>query len=132
MIQPLRIPGGWTVVFNEFTDIEPMEIPAENEEMWLYNFSEDLLYLSAEMVHKRNGQTKVQKLGIDLGWYPEGNPDGNFRLQAILDENWENPLLEFSSRNKDEIVQTLEKWLFHEFMQRYFVDEDLFRKNHKS
>lgn len=123
MIQPLRIPGGWTVVFNEFTDIEPMEIPAENEEMWLYNFSEDLLYISTEMTRKWDKQTQKQTLGIDLGWYPEGDPNGSFKLQAILDDNWENPLLEFSSRSKDEIVQTLEKWLFRKFMPpNRFID----------
>lgn len=124
MIQPLRIPGGWTVVFNEFTDIDPMEIPTENEEMWLYYFSEDLLYLCAETVRKQNKKTQVQKFGIDLGWYPEGDPDGSFKLQAILNENWKNPLLEFSSRSKDEIVQTLEKWLFREFMPpNRFIDD---------
>ena len=32
---------------------------------------------------------------------------------------------------KDEVVETLENWLFREFMPRYFIDEDSFRKNHQ-
>lgn len=130
-LQSLRIPGGWTVVFNEFANIDPMEISDEDEDKWLFYLSEDLLYLSAQSTRKQNKQTQIQTLGIDLGWYPEGDPNGSFKLQAILDENWENPLLEFSSRNKDKIVETLEQWLFHEFMpSNRFIDKDHFRGKH--
>lgn len=132
-LQPLRIPGGWTVNFNDFMDIDPSEISdkkVSNEKEWLLYFSEDLLYISTEITRKRNKQTETQSLGIDLGWYPEGDPNGSFKLQAILNDNWENPLLSFSSRSKDEITEMLEQWLFREFMPRYFIDEQSFRWNH--
>lgn len=127
-LQPLQIPGGWTVNFNDFMDIDPAEISDEND--WLVYFSEDLLYISTEITRKRNKQMESQTLGIDLGWYPEGDPNGSFKLQAILNDNWENPLLSFSSRSKDEITEMLEQWLFHQFMPRYFIDEKSFRWNH--
>ena len=52
-----------------------------------------------------------QKLGIDLGWYPDGDSAGSFLLQAVLNDNWMSPLLEFTSRSKKDVVNMLEKWL---------------------
>lgn len=124
-LQPLKIPGGWTVDFNKFENIEPEEL-SEQDEKWLYSFNEDILYMYSDVK-----QTENQRLSIDLGWYPDGEPNGHFKLQAILNEKWEKPLLEFSSRSKDEIVKTLEKWLFVDFMPICFIDEEVFRKKHK-
>lgn len=130
-LQPLRIPGGWTVVFNNFYDIDPKAVPKSDDDTWLFAFSEDILYIRSETARKQNGHTERQTLGIDLGWYPEGDPNGSFTLYAILNEDWENPLLTFSSRCKDDIVRTLEKWLFVEFMPKHFINEEIFRKNHR-
>lgn len=130
-LQPLRIPGGWTVAFNKFEKTDPEEL-SEQDEKWLYSFNEDILYMYSDVSRKQNKQTENQRLGIDLGWYPDGEPNGSFKLLAILNENWEKPLLEFSSRSKEEIVRTLEKWLFVDFMPRYFIDEDVFRKTHQA
>ncbi len=30
-LQPLRIPEGWTVVFNKFKDIDPESVPKSDE-----------------------------------------------------------------------------------------------------
>ena len=91
------------MIFNKFEDIDPETLPAEDE-AWLFAFNEDILYMCK--------QTEKQELALDLGWYPDGDPDGQFMLQAILNGDWNEPLLEFCSRNKDEIVRTLEKWLW--------------------
>ena len=131
-LQPLRIPAGWSVVFNKFENIEPHEVPEKNEKIWLFSFNEDILYIRSDIVSDWGGKTEKQTLGIDLGWYPDGDSDGKFTLRAVPDNNWDEPLLEFSSRSKDAIVQTLEKWLFVEFMPRCFIDKDIFRKNHSS
>ena len=130
-LQPLRIPEGWTVVFNKFEDTDPESVPKSDEDTWLFAFSEDILYIRSETSRKQNKQLELQTLGLDLGWYPEGDPNGSFTLYAILNENWESPLLTFSSRCKDDIVHTLEKWLFVDFMPRNFINEEIFRKNHK-
>lgn len=42
---------------------------------------------------------------IDLGWYPEYNPQGKFILQVIRNYNWEKPVYIKDSRDE----KTLEK-----------------------
>ena len=36
-LQPLRIPGGWTVMFHKLEDLEPEELPPEDRD-WLFLF----------------------------------------------------------------------------------------------
>lgn len=128
-LQPLRIPSGWTIMFNKLEDLE-VETLSEEDTAWLTVFVEDIMYLYKKNKRKRKKQIEEQTISIDLGWYPDGDVNGSFRLIALLNHNWDEPLLEFSSRNKDEIVQTLEHWLFDELMSNEFMDENTFRKNH--
>ncbi len=130
-MQPLRIPGGWTVLYNKLEDLEPEELPPDDRG-WLFSFNEDILHIYTTARRKRNKQVETQKLVLDLGWYPDSDPSGSFRLEAILNDDWINPLLTFSSRSKQEIVDTLEYWLFHEFMPLYFIEETVFRRNHRN
>ena len=122
-LQPLRIPPHWTMELNKLEEIDPETLPPEDNN-WLFAFNEDILYMYSEINRKRNEQTEVQKLGIDLGWYPDGDPEGNFVLQAVLNDDWNDPLMKFSSRSKDEIVKTLEKWLWEDLMPVRFIDEE--------
>ena len=128
-LQPLRIPTGWTMLFNKLEDVEPEELQ-EQDRRWLFLFTEDILLMRANMHRRKNGKLEEQKLMIDLGWYPDGESTGNFRLVAVLNDNWEYPLLKFSSRSKVEIVNRIEKWLFQEFMPLDFIEEAVFRKKH--
>ncbi len=126
-LQPLRVPPGWTFLFNKFEDVEPEEL-SEDDELWLDAFTQDIMYLYANVQRKRNKQIEKQKLAIDLVWYPDGEPDGAFRMVALLNDDWKAPLLEFSSRSKAEVVERLESWLFKEFHPLHFIEEDVFRK----
>lgn len=128
-LQPLRIPPGWNFMFNKFQDLEP-ETVLEQDDIWSFYFVQDIMYLYSERKRKVNKQFEEQTIGIDLGWYPDSDPNGNFFLLAVLNGNWETPLLEFSSRNKCEIVEKLEHWLFNELYPASFLDEASFRKNH--
>ena len=128
-LQPPRIPSGWTIMINKLEDIEPEELSPEDK-IWLYAYTEDILYMYTNMSRKKNKELETQTLVIDLGWSPDSDPKGTFRLLAILNDNWENPLLEFSSRKKKEVVKKLERWLFDEFMPRSYIEEELFRRNH--
>ncbi|MBR4083771.1 MAG: hypothetical protein IKK33_05760 [Lachnospiraceae bacterium] len=128
-LQPLRIPPGWTIVINKLENIEPEELDVDDER-WLGAFTEDILYMHTKQKRKRNKQIEEQTLAIDLGWYPDSEPTGNFRLVALLNDNWQSPLLEFSSRSKQEIIEVLEQWLFDEFILYRFIEEDVFRKFH--
>lgn len=129
-LQPLRIPPNWTMKLNKLKDIDPQTL-APDDEIWLFAFNEDIISMESVITRKQNKQSEEQKLIIDLGWYPDGEPEGNFILQAVLNEDWVDPLMKFSSRSKNEIVKTLEKWLWEDFMPVRFIDEEYFRKTHK-
>lgn len=124
-LQPLRIPGGWTVNYNRFEDLEIGQLPPLDKDTC------GLLSLECDLVRERNDQVEKQELLIYLELYPNGDPNGEFTLWVVLNREWYDPLLEFSSRNKEEIVQTLEKWLWEDFMPVRFIDEKLFREKHK-
>ncbi|WP_165250579.1 hypothetical protein [Paludisphaera soli] len=107
-LQPLRIPTGWEIQWNMFLDTES---GFEADDHASIGFGEDLL----QLVHGRNSVL------IDLGWYPDGDPHGTFRLLAIrkspddtkMSVSWANPLKMLESRSKAEIVQAVEDWLRH-------------------
>ena len=130
-LQPLRIPANWTILQHKLMNIEPEKLN-KNDDKWLTMFVEDILQIERHLKRKINKKVEQQKLIIDLGWYPDSEPSGNFRLVAILNNNWEFPLLQFKSRSKKEIVETLEYWLFGIFDDIYFIeDENHFRKLYK-
>ena len=130
-LQPLRIPANWTILQHKLMNIEPEKLN-KNDDKWLTMFVEDILQIERHLKRKINKKVEQQKLIIDLGWYPDSEPSGNFRLVAILNNNWEFPLLQFTSRSKKEIVETLEYWLFGIFDDIYFIeDENHFRKLYK-
>ncbi len=130
-LQPLRIPANWTILQHKLMNIEPEKLN-KNDDKWLTMFVEDILQIERHLKRKINKKVEQQKLIIDLGWYPDSEPSGNFRLVAILNNNWEFPLLQFTSRSKKEILETLEYWLFEIFDDIYFIeDENHFRKLYK-
>lgn len=61
-IQPLRIPGGWTVAFNKLETAEPEEVSPEDRR-WLGCFTEDILYMYTDL----GTEHRKQKLAVDLG-----------------------------------------------------------------
>ncbi|MCR2806074.1 hypothetical protein [Paenibacillus soyae] len=98
---PLRISSGWRVTYNEFFEADPDSFVDENHKH-AWEFKEDLLQLD----HDR-------KRTLDLGWYPEFNPKGKYRLVLIDSEDkeqpdWENPLYVFETRNFKEIIEKVE------------------------
>lgn len=120
-LQPLRIQSGWSFLYNKLEDLEPDDLSEDNP-AWLFTLVQDILYMRKENLN--------QKVAIDLGWYPEGDPHGAYRLVAVLDDAFLNPILEFTSRSTKEIVDTLEYWLFECIPCSRFIDEKSFRKCH--
>lgn len=118
-LQPLRIPSQWKVEINNFTEADPSDYPNPDDDAWLCYFIEDILYLTT--VFRKAGT--ISEISVDLGWYPEGNPKGQFRLVAVQNYQWETPLNEFCSGNKQEIIKTLEKWLIDYSSELYFQQE---------
>ena len=102
-LQRLRIPGGWEMVINKLLDVDVREYDAEDS-IWI-DFTQDILYL------KRITTKKEERFGLDLGWYPDIDPEGEFCLKVIVDDDFINPIERFTSRNKDEIVKKIEEYL---------------------
>ena len=102
--QSLQITTGWLVEYNEFRDIEPYsDIKVEglpDEDVWEL-FLQNLLFLKHEFYG----------ISLDLGWTPEAEPEGSYKLTILKNGDWDNPLLYFKSKNKDEIVEKINLWL---------------------
>jgi hypothetical protein len=101
-LQPFKIPDDWITAYNEFLDIDPAKIKDNTDILW-NNFTEDLLQIRNE--HKN--------IILDLGWYPEMNPNGNYCIKLIKDNNWEKPLITINNKSKDEIVKIIEDILLN-------------------
>ncbi|NRF95625.1 hypothetical protein HQN89_32865 [Paenibacillus frigoriresistens] len=98
---PLRVPSGWKIIFNEFTKTDSDSFVDDNHEH-LWEFKEDILQFEYE-----------EKRTLDLGWYPEFNPQGKYKLVLIDSTNkeqpdWENPIYIFESRKTKEIIEKIE------------------------
>lgn len=102
-LQSLKIPGGWEIVINKFLDVDVTEYD-DDDLIWI-DFTQDILYL------KRITTKKEKRFGLDLGWYPDNDPKGEFCLKVIIDDDFINPIESFCSRNKDEIVKKIEEYL---------------------
>ena len=97
---PLRIPNGWKVVWNIFTEVNPNEFMNDDYE-YKWEFNEDILYMVYE----------DELYGLDLGWYPGFNSEGEYCLRVITHNDWEQTIDEFRSRNINEIKDKIESFL---------------------
>lgn len=48
---------------------------------------------------------------LDIGWYPEFDPDGYFRVEVIHNGNWNSPECSISVRNEVELLQAVKRCL---------------------
>ena len=103
-LQKLRIPHGWKMMWNDFSETDPSTLEKNSRE-WLL-FSEDILYIERAKTGLNN-----EDLALDLGWYPEADPDGEFCLYVIKDNNWAEPKETFRSRSVSEISDKIEDLL---------------------
>lgn len=105
-LQPLRIPAGWQVLHNTFSEYDPAVDSLEYAD----ELCEDLL------------QVQNHNLLIDLGWYPEGKTDGSYML-CLVDVSsecpFDSPLTICRSQSKQEIVERIECWMSDTFISQY-------------
>lgn len=105
-LQPLRIPEGWTVIINKFYDLEPhgeLEIQGlPGNKGWLL-FEEELLLLV----------NRDMKKHLLLGWFPYYSPDGCFCVELYRSKDLINPIREFTTKEKREIVDKINEWLMN-------------------
>jgi hypothetical protein len=106
--QQFALTAGWRMDYNMFYDVEPSEklTPIGSKELLCWDVFKDSLLLL---------ENEEKGVFIDLGWYPEANPEGQFciSLMNIEERNWQDPSFEFCSKSKLEIVKKLEQILFN-------------------
>lgn len=96
-LQSLRIPTGWSVVVNNLCEIDPSQIEARDDPRWEY-LEEDLLALK----HEPLGAT------VNAGWYPSMDPDGSFKAELLIGDDWQSPLSTLETRSLSELVAWME------------------------
>ena len=106
LVVSLRIPTGWWVAKNDFYDLSPEVLDGNLSPAGV--FVQDIL-----SIERWRGGTPVspeQDFVLDLGWYPDGDPEGRYRL-VLLRKNWDHVLQTFESRDRYAIQRTLDRWL---------------------
>lgn len=100
-LQPLRIPACWKVGLNKFSTKDPEQMNEMDYLDRMHYFNVSLLQMSMEQAN----------LVLDLGWYPEAELDGQYGLVLLKDCDWENPLVSYETRNREEVVHKIEDLL---------------------
>lgn len=94
-LQPLRIPDGWVVAYNDFREADPS---AESFEEFLLR--EDLLQL----------KHRTTDVLVDVGWYGDLT-SGEFAIYVQAGDFLGDQLHEFRSRDRLAIVSEIERLL---------------------
>jgi hypothetical protein len=101
-LQPLRIPSGWNLMFNNgLYEIDPLpELWTDESPWWL--FKEDML----QMCHDRFNRL------LDVGWHPEGDlVNGHYRLVIYIGDFRGELLYELNTRDRLKLVNAIEQML---------------------
>src|SRR5215813_3342929 len=91
-LAPLRISAGWEVYHNVFAEAE--QLVEDGTFVNSYLFIEDLLYLRSLDL---GGITRQQQ-DINLGWYPDEDINGRFRLELLIGAS-DEPVKIYRSRD---------------------------------
>jgi hypothetical protein len=108
-LQPLSIPAGFKVTYNQFYNMldrgKPIILADRPEaHRWMYEYYHNRL-LTLE--YKSDG------ILIEIGWYPEANPQGSFGIEVVdlnSDKRWDN-FLQFDSAEKEIILKKLYEYI---------------------
>ncbi|MGE0596450.1 MAG: hypothetical protein AB7P07_08790 [Hyphomonadaceae bacterium] len=91
-LQPLRIPIGWTVAYNDFHEVDQSD-----PEAWRWR-KDTLLQLK----HVRRDRL------LDLSWHPPDDSHGCYRVLLFAGDFTGTELEAFESRDRLEIVAVIE------------------------
>lgn len=86
-------PPGWTVPFTHLRQQEPDDLGPDDDWFW---FLEDIAYYRHE-----------DGTGIDIGWYPDQNPAGRYRVEHV-DDAWTRLSPSLETRSLAEVVAHIE------------------------
>ena len=101
-LQPLRIPQGWFVLYNNaFYELDPLPDNIPEDDRWVF-FKEDMLTLRHEHRNRL----------LDLCWLPEGDfENGSYKLALYRGDFRGRLLHKFRTRDRLEVVAEIERIL---------------------
>ncbi|MDZ7951658.1 hypothetical protein [Nostoc sp. DedQUE09] len=102
----LKIPSGWAIIHNSFGDEDPVVCDGVIVNDEFYN--EDLLSIERIQFNETDWSTDLTGHVFDLGWYPESDPKGSYRL-TLLRGDWNNVVVQFESKDRVKIHAIIEK-----------------------
>jgi len=91
-----KLPLSRSIVSYDTLSNIPEEFDLSNDD-FLFFLKEDLLQIQCSPIN----------VILDVGWYPEFEADGQFRISIIQNENWESPLEEKTARDMAQLRKTL-------------------------
>jgi hypothetical protein len=103
---PLRVPAGWLVEYNTLVEFGPDSPPTGDDYRW--HHTEDLLQLRSCTVVDGAWQVDPDGFLVDLGWYPDGEPTGAYRLVVVRPDFRGDTVIEVSHREQSVICQAIE------------------------
>jgi hypothetical protein len=107
---PVRSGNGWRILHHELYQIAPDQVDKieglpGNPSVWETHFGQDLFL----------AENKSAELMLDVGWSPDGDPNGVFYLQLLRtregETDWEHPLEVFKTRDLSELLKQLDRLL---------------------
>ena len=96
-LQRLRVSGGWTIVGNNFVDINLSAISDEDSYTFL---GEDLLYARHENFNRI----------LDVGWYGDLN-EGTYGMVVYEGDFHGKLLFELRTRDQRLLVEQIDQWM---------------------
>ena len=91
-IRKLLVSCGWQITYDEFNIDFSLPFMKQTDRL-----NEDLL------------QASSGEFIIDMGWYPEGDPDGKLRALLIKNYNWTQPVSEINDKNAAMLEEHIRK-----------------------
>ncbi len=121
-LMSLTIPSTWAVIYNSFGDEDPVIRNGSIENDAYYK--EDLLSIERLQFNGTGWSTEPNGYVLDLGWYPEADPQGRYCL-PLLRGDWDTTLVKYESRDRRQIRAAIERCL--DLVAQGVADQDIAR-----
>lgn len=122
-LMPLRVPGGWAVLHHSFGDVDP--IVCNGSIVNFEYYQEDLLLLQSIEPAGTQWAPKPNGYLLDLGWYPDADPNGAYRIRIIRGKNGHNILITTTSKDRQKIRMVIEQCL--DLLNRGTEEQEILR-----
>ncbi len=101
-IVDIEVGPGWKLTYNTLFNLDPESNDLTPEE--LEHYSLGMLTQDLVQIESNFGL-------IDVGWYPDSELDGCFRLRVLKKEgesfDWQNPISSFETRSLEELIDEM-------------------------